>query len=449
MTARATGGSETIVNTTTDGFQSDSMIAMLADGGWVVTWTEIKEGASEVDISMQRYGADGTAIGGQTRVNTIDAASQDSAVTGLSDGGWVVTWMSYLQDGSDDIFLLQQRFDAEGEPVGSETRIGASSGTHLYSPEVAALADGGWVVTWHDWNSENGSSSVYQQRFAADGSSSGDADLVPTDTESNQSYAEVETLSDGGWVVVWLSYGQDGDAFGVFQQRYAADGSTVGPEQQVNTVVDGNQFLRSVTALSDGGWLVTWDSPDGDGNIDVYQQRFRANGIAEGGERRVNTTTAATQSAAVSTGLADGGWVVIWTSLRQDGDEWGLFQQRYDADGNAIGGETQVTIQTLGSQQDPQVSALANGGWVVTWGTIKNYDFDVYQRVFATDIDGTALADTLEGTAFDETIRAYGGNDTLDGAGGNDIMLGGFGNDTYIVDSAGDQVQEMAAQGTD
>src|SRR5262245_4557872 len=76
----------------------------------------------------------------------------------------------------------------------------------------------------------------------------------------------------------------------------------------------------------------------------------------------------------------------------------------------------------------------------------------------APTITGTAAANTLPGTAGDDVIAGLGGNDTLNGLGGNDIldggagndnMTGGAGNDIYIVDSAGDAVNELAGQGND
>ncbi|WP_298192876.1 hypothetical protein [Novosphingobium sp.] len=62
---------------------------------------------------------------------------------------------------------------------------------------------------------------------------------------------------------------------------------------------------------------------------------------------------------------------------------------------------------------------------------------------------GTSLADSLLGLAGNDILKALGGNDVLDGGQGADMMYGGAGNDTYIVDSSGDKVFELAGEGID
>ncbi len=57
--------------------------------------------------------------------------------------------------------------------------------------------------------------------------------------------------------------------------------------------------------------------------------------------------------------------------------------------------------------------------------------------------------DVLRGNGGNDYLEARGGNDFLDGGIGNDALHGGTGNDIYIVDSAGDTVNEAAASGTD
>lgn len=67
----------------------------------------------------------------------------------------------------------------------------------------------------------------------------------------------------------------------------------------------------------------------------------------------------------------------------------------------------------------------------------------------AEGLIGTINADLIKGLAGNDTIFGLAGNDTLDGGTGNDSLTGGTGNDTYVVDSTGDRVVELANEGID
>ncbi len=67
----------------------------------------------------------------------------------------------------------------------------------------------------------------------------------------------------------------------------------------------------------------------------------------------------------------------------------------------------------------------------------------------SVNLVGGALADTLRGKSNSDVLVGLGGDDILDGGIGADRMEGGNGNDTMYVDHAGDNVVELAAQGTD
>lgn len=59
-------------------------------------------------------------------------------------------------------------------------------------------------------------------------------------------------------------------------------------------------------------------------------------------------------------------------------------------------------------------------------------------------LDGGGDADRLFGDAGADTLRGGAGADSLDGGAGADSMAGGAGDDRYVVDSAGDTVNEAA-----
>lgn len=189
------------------------------------------------------------------------------------------------------------------------------------------------------------------------------ASIVNTTTTTYQFDPAVAALHGGGWVVTWSSLNQDGDSWGVYQQRYDAAGEKVDGEQLVNTLTEEQQYEASVASLSDGGWLVSWtDSSNGS----IYQQRYAADGQTDGSASVVR----ASGSRSVLTGLVDGGWVVTWQGA--DGNGSGVYHQRFDEDGATVGSATLVNTNTSGSQMDPEITDLANGGWITTWSTLSS-----------------------------------------------------------------------------
>ena len=64
--------------------------------------------------------------------------------------------------------------------------------------------------------------------------------------------------ADGDFVVAWASYGQDGDAWGVFAQRFDAAGTPLGLEFRVSTTTEAHQTAPSVAMDSDGDFVVVW-----------------------------------------------------------------------------------------------------------------------------------------------------------------------------------------------
>ncbi|MNQ70435.1 hypothetical protein D3C85_850740 [compost metagenome] len=156
-------------------------------------------------------------------------------------------------------------------------------------------------------------------------------------TASNQINPSVAALADGGYVVSWSSPDLGGNGYGIYAQRYDASGAAVGDEVRVNSTIGNDQVDPSVAALADGGYVVSWMSSSQDGSgWGIYAQRYDASGVAVGDEVRVNSTTGDDQDTPTVAGLSDGGYVVSWMSYGQDGSGWGIYSQRFDANGNPV-----------------------------------------------------------------------------------------------------------------
>ncbi len=386
------GGDEFLVNTYTNDVQKNPSITTLNDGGWVVTWVSTVQDGDREGIFGQRYDSGGAKSGSEFQVNTNTYFNQrNPSTSALNDGGWIVIWGG---KGTGDNFDIQgQHYDSNGAPVGVEFQVNTTSSFAQKYPSVTAINDGGWLVTWVGERQDGSGAGVFGQRYDSNGVPSGGEFQINTTTVSEQTYPSVTVLTDGGWLVVWQSYGQDGDSYGIYGQRYDNSGISVGSEFQINSYTSDNQQHPVVTALSDGGWVVIWMSDGQDGDSEgIYGQRFGSNGSIVGNEFRVNSFTTGNQQSPSVTTLSDGSWVVTWMSYGQDGDGDGIYGQRYDSSGTESGGEFAVNINTTNSQQEPSITALSDGGWVVAWWSSTGND--IYGRRFNINDNAACPAPT-------------------------------------------------------
>ncbi|MEM8547104.1 MAG: hypothetical protein AAGF46_02970, partial [Pseudomonadota bacterium] len=225
-----------------------------------------------------------------------------------------------------------QRFAADGTPQGGEFQVNAYTTSLQFYPSVAMNAGGDFVIAWESWGQDGQAPGIFAQRFAADGTPEGEEFPVNTHTTGHQGNPSAAIDADGSFVVAWRSADQDGDRNGIFAQRFAAGGTPEGEEFSVNTYTTSDQFSPSVAMDADGNFVVAWESYLQDGDLfGVFAQRFTADGVPQGLEFPVNTYTARRQSLPSVSIDPEGGFIVAWTSGGQDGDDYGIFAKRYTA----------------------------------------------------------------------------------------------------------------------
>lgn len=409
--------SETRINTYATGDQTDVTVTRLSDGSFVDVWTSAGQDGSGKGVYMRHYDASGNSLSAETLVNTTTTNNQYlPTVSSLGNGGFVVGWSSTGQDGSSDGIFLQ-RFDSNAVAVGTETRANVYTAGSQSASHVASLSDGGYIAVWNSVGQDGAQGGIYARQFNSSGVAVGGEIHVSTTTADNQYQPTVTGLPGGGSVVVWSANGQDGSDLGVFMQRFDSAGHAVGTETQVNTYTSLNQFDPSVVALNDGGFLVTWDSHAQDSSFyGVYGQRYDASGVATGAEFRVSGTTAYGQQISSAAAMPDGGFVMTWQSGHQDGSGWGIYAERFDAAGHAVGGEVLVNHTTTGDQVKPHVAAIDADHYVVTWTGPDGDGTGVFQNVIdasSVPLSGGGIDDVLghgeiTGNPFDMTAVSVG-----------------------------------------
>src|SRR5207248_2842003 len=193
---------------------------------------------------------------------------------------------------------------------------------------------------------------VYAQRYDANGNPLGAEFQVNTTTDSDQTSPAVASDSQGNFIIAWQAKNQDGSGWGIIGRRYDAAGNPLGGEFQINTSTDSDQLSPTVAMNGSGAFVVSWASNNQDGGgWGVYAQRYDAAGNAVGGEFRVNTTTAGDQLDSSATMDANGNFLIAWSSNIQDGQGWGVYAKQYTASGAQLGNEFLVNSTTAGNQQ--------------------------------------------------------------------------------------------------
>jgi hypothetical protein len=285
---------------------------------------------------------------------------------------------------------------APGDALGPEFQVNTFAAGNQRTTAVTMDAGGDFVVAWQSEGQDGDASGIFAQRFDAAGVAQGPELQVNTVTTSAQMFPAVAMDADGDFVVAWASYGQDGNFFGVFARRFDAAGAGQGPEFQVNTYTTRRQNEPAVAMDADGDFVVAWQSKGQDDPSDIstygygiFAQRFDAAGVAQGAEFQVNTFTTGTQWKPTVAMDADGDFVVAWAGAGP-GDGSGVFAQRFGAAGVALGPEFQVNTFTTSTQKFPAVAMDADGDFAVAW---QSFGQDgSYGGIFAQRYDAAGVA---------------------------------------------------------
>jgi hypothetical protein len=328
--------------------------------------------------------AQGEPVGPEFRVNTYEPGLQVApAVATDSAGNFVIAWWSQGQDGS--LWgIFGQRYAAGGAPLGPEFRVNTFATNDQVFPSIAFGGSGDFLVVWQSVMQDGSGDGIFGQRYLNSGTPVAPEFRVTTYTSGAQRNPSVAADAAGNFVVVWHGDLQEGVyGFGIFGQRYASSGAPLGPEFRVNTYTTGSQSFPDVAADSSGNFVVVWSSAGQDGdNYGIFGQRYSSSGAPAGTEFRVNTYTSGSQGNRPTVAAdASGNFAVVWTSNGQDGSSFGVFGQRFASSGIPLGPEFRVNTYTTYIQCCQSVAADSSGNFVVVW---FDYSKDgSYHGVFA------------------------------------------------------------------
>jgi hypothetical protein len=377
---------------------TDSSLAVVADGGYVVVG-RTAEGGGSGSVWLQRVGADDRLVDPPRHVGTDRDSrffgSTAPVVGTAADGSIVVAWTAPGNHVNTTIHV--RLFDAAGRPRSSAFRV--SGGLESMLPELAVAPDGSFVVGWTGLT-DGRNPDAFARRFAPDGSPVGERFLLHDDTHRDQILGGLALAPDGRLAAVFDSWEGEGLFFEVLLSLFAPDGTPELLDARVNVLPElawASQYEATVVRLADGRWLVVFAGPAEHGETlvqhSVFGRLFTPEGSPLGPETVLPQVLSGEQRRPAAAPLADGGFVVLWTedcplfgdvdcSLPEsyrDGSFAGVYGRAFDATGEAAGDDFRVSGLAEGSQMRPAIAAGPAGDVVATW-THQPIDGEIFHR---------------------------------------------------------------------
>lgn len=344
-------GSEFVVNTTVSDAQKSPAIAMDSAGNYMVVWEANGVDGSGYGVYGQRYLAGGIASGSEFLINTTTSMDQRLPDVGMDQTGRsVVVWMDEAEDGSG-WGIYAQRYDAAGATSGSEFRVNTTTSNHQKFPSIAMTTSGEYIISWVESATDGSSFQIKAKRYDLTmGTLSGEVD-VDTASSDFVGYPRVAIDESGNFAVAWQEENIDGAGLAVsacILDNNLTPTITVNPFQ-VNTTTTGNQYDPAIAMDADGNMVIAWISYGQDGDAEgIYAQKIHANGSFSGSEFAINQTTTGPQVEPFLGITSEGNFKASWTSFDASNANPQVYIRELLSDQS--GSETQISSVANGNQ---------------------------------------------------------------------------------------------------
>ncbi len=260
-----------------------SLPVLVSDGagGAIVAWSDHRSGTNR-DIYARRvtsagslqWTVDGVAVCTATEEQDSPAIAIDAA------GGALITWTD-ARNGLTDIYA--QRVNGLGAAqwtAGGIVVCGAANAQN--DPQIIADNSGGAIVTWNDAR-DSGTTDIdiYAQRLNASGAPQWTANGVALCTAVNQQvFARLATNGSGGAVVAWMDTRSGGLNYDIYAQRINSTGTLqwAANGEALCTATNG-QYSPTVASDSFGGAIVAWQDLRSGTTYDIYANRITQGGV--------------------------------------------------------------------------------------------------------------------------------------------------------------------------
>lgn len=318
----------------------------------------------------------------------------EPAIDRLADGRFVVVGQG--PDGR----IVGAIFAADGALDLGPVDLGAANS---FSPDVVALADGGFVISCHQVFL-GGEGDIQLRGYDASGAPTGQQSV--SSSHANDRDAVMTLLANGDVAVAWRRGGADGE---VRYAVYSPDGDVRVGETVVAGQGSSSSAGRPVMAATADGFVIV---------SEVDGTHLHVATISADGEvLHSRTIVGRAGQTNASVGVLDNGFIVV----------------SYD---DALGVRTTALLdEDLGTLSFAGDSLLGEGlvalsdGSFITFGGPEGGPVTVSPRQLVIGLDGGHDGDVWVGDILPAEVNGHGGDDSLTGGLADDRLRGGLGDD--------------------
>jgi hypothetical protein len=358
--------SEILINTTTTVLQHQPAIAALGSTHFFVVWVD----SSDRTIKGRLIQADGNPSADEFVVNTptpLGANMDRQRPTIASSGpGPIVAWIeNAVNPPGPRPHVKLQRFNQDGQPSGSEIQVSTTDVDPAHRPAITGMIDGGFLVSWMDARSDQ---RIRAQRFIIDGSKKGPEFRVNT-TDGFHEAPIATRLVNGNYVIAWRSDPSPPGGGALIFRIFDLEGSPIVGETRPN--LSGFTGQKAMTFLDDNDrFVIAHVRGLGNSDIGVAKSAVEAN-VFERNGASANIPIFATSGQEINTSsptlapLPGGRFLLAWVQKRADtfatipSVRARVFS---GSQGGPVGQEVQVNTTTTGDRFSARAAAIVTPG---------------------------------------------------------------------------------------
>jgi List-Bact-rpt repeat protein len=194
-------------------------MAYFSDGGYVVANSREELTVIDFPVTVRCYSSEGELL---QQSLAGDSPQHLSTLTVLQDDSFLITWLALDQEYEDSYGIYRKsygvfarRFSKNCIPQGQEFIVNTSLNGDQIDSSSVAMGDGGFVIGWSDNNVDE----VFAQRFDAEGERLGAETRLNNETfyypEAYHSSVRLAELNNANVAAVWTADMKTGDGHDV------------------------------------------------------------------------------------------------------------------------------------------------------------------------------------------------------------------------------------------